>query len=242
MIKLSPPIITNLAQGDCRKICSFTTKSDIFGELNTTTRIYNDGHNRLISEIRTAFGIKRRLGHEIFKVDNEARSMFGSYIDVEPEYRKRNFRFGEILRLSSLITMIENGIKKFDIFSKDSAVYFHSKYCFRPQIVGFDDRNKILHSIVQNTAGQKEFEEIFAQASGITAKIQTNPPADVQRELVKETSRLTAEYIQKVQALGAQKYHPFESGMDMVLTEDSLVENRTFLNNLFHKHGIDYNI
>ena len=235
------PIINPLCNGDSRIVNTLHTHNDILGELITDTRIYNDGYNRLISEIRNLRG--KRVAHEIFSIDKERSSMYGYYLEVEPEYRSsymKGFRFGEIMRLSSLITMIENNIQQLEILSKNTAVYFHSKYKFVPCITGFDDRNNILKSIIQN--GGSFVEDLIKRAAELLAKIKQNPPAAEQREMVQQTNILAKNYIARVLEQQEQKTHPFIGAIDMKLTAENIIENKDFFNALFKRHGINYSI
>lgn len=235
---LIKPALRPVTNNDSRIVNTLHTHNEILGDLVTDTRIYNDGHNRLISEIKNKMG--KRLGHEIYSLDTERHTMNGYYIEVEPEYRQRNYNFGEILRLSSIITMLENKVKQFDILSKNTAVYFHSKYKFIPNVIGFDDRNNILKSIIQN--GGNFVEDITKQAAEFLERISQTPPAAEQRELVQKTNILAKDYIARVIEKQEQKKHPFIGAMDMKLTAESVIENKNFFNELFKKHGIDYSI
>ena len=76
--------------------------------------------------------------------------MTGQYIEVLPEYRQHNYFFGELLRLASIIELLENKLKQIEIYSKNTAVYFHSKYKFKPAIKNFNERDKVLESIIEN--------------------------------------------------------------------------------------------
>ncbi len=238
MIKINP-LIKNIAPDDLRQVCSFTTRNDRLGELTTSTRIYNDGFNRLITEIRNPMG--KRLGHEIFSIDKEHQTMYGFYIEVEPEYRSsymKGYRFGEIMRLSSIITMLENNIRQFDILSKNTAVYFHSRYKFIPNIIGFDDRNNMLKSIVQN--GGDFVIDLTKRAIELLERISKNPQATEQRAMVGETNTIAKDYIARVLEKHEEKKHPFIGTVDMQLTAENITENRDFFNTLFQRHGIDY--
>ena len=68
------------------------------------------------------------LGKEVIKLNEDNFNSVGLSIRVIPKYQQQGFRFGEILRLSSIMMIIENKIKNFEIFSKGTAVYFHTKY------------------------------------------------------------------------------------------------------------------
>lgn len=144
------------------------------------------------------------------------------------------------MRLSSIIAMLENNINQFDILSKDTAVYFHSKYKFIPNVKAFESRNNILRSIVQNS--ENFVNDLTKQAIELLERISQNPPAEEQRAMVRETNTIAKDYITKVLERKEQKNHPFIGAVDMKLTAESVIENKDFFNALFQKHGIDYSI
>ncbi len=55
-----------------------------------------------------------------------------------------------MLRLASIMEIIENKSPFIYIFSKDTAVYFHGKYKFEPAIKAFKERNAALETIIQD--------------------------------------------------------------------------------------------
>ncbi len=241
MLPVTPlikPILKTASVSDSRIVNTLHTNNKILGDLVTDTRIYNDGHNRLISEIKNRMG--KRLGHEIFALDTERRVMSGYYIEVEPEYRRKNYGFGELLRLSSIITMLENKMTQFEILSKNTAVYFHSKYKFSPSVIGFDDRDNILKSILKNCPNP--LDEITKRAIGFVERLKVNPTNEEKRTITRETNILAQDYINRVLSQNVQKENPFIGAMDMKLTAEKIFENKDFFNNLFKKHGIDYEI
>ena len=104
--------------------------------------------NNFVTALYNSSG--KKLGHEIFSLNSSLKEIFEFFLTVEDEYQKR-FRIGEQLRLSSIIAMLENGIKKINLYSKDTAIYYHSKYKFKPDIVGFSDRDAVLKNIASDS-------------------------------------------------------------------------------------------
>lgn len=236
------PIIKNIAQGDNNRLVNkFTINNKTLGELTVDNRIHDDGYNKLIAEIKNSNG--EELGHEIYSIEDYNKSMFGYFITIKQDYRNspsKNFRFGEILRLSSIISMIENQLKNFGIHSKDSAIYFHSKYKFIPNITEFYQRDMTLKTIANDK--NKNFEDFSKQAAEYLKILFQKLSGEEKRNMCKKTSLLAKEYIEQVLKNGEEKYHPFDIGIDMVLPYDTLLKNKEFFNSLFQKHGIDYNI
>lgn len=238
MIKLTPPKITAYLAGDSRRLCNLSSYNDVFGDLTLTTSKYEDGYDRFMTLINNKCG--KSLGYEIFSLDRSKKYMFGYYMRVEPEYQKK-FGFGELLRLSSIIEMLENNIPKIKIYSKDTAIYFHSRYKFQPEIVPFSERDEALKSIINNPA--EGFENIVNTAKELYLKIKNATSGEEERKFCKDANIIVKDYIQQVlKTKDSYKSHPFKSGMSMELTKDSVIENRALFNTLFKKHGIDYNI
>lgn len=237
-MQLVKPILKTLTPTDSRIVNTLHTHHKIFGDFVTDTQVYKSGYNQLISEIKNKCG--KPLGHEIFSIDNEHKTMFGFTIEVEPEYHQKGFKLGELMRLSSIITMFENNIKQLDILSKDTAIYFHSKYKFQPNITAFHFRDNILKSIIENS--KKPFDEITQRAVELVERLKQKPPGEEQRAITRETNSLAKSYIEKVISNNTQKENPINSPMDMKLTMETITGNKDFFNELFQKHGIDYEI
>jgi|InofroStandDraft_1065614.scaffolds.fasta_scaffold00014_247 hypothetical protein len=235
---LVKPILKTITPTDSRIVNTLHTRHEIFGNLVTDTKIHYDGYNRLISEIKNPFG--KTLGHEIFSIDNDNKTMTGYFIETLPEYRKKGFRLGELLRLSSIITMLENKIKQLDIVSKDTAIYFHSKYKFQPSTTAFATRDNILKNIIQNS--KNPLDEIIQNAIEFIEKLKQKPSAEEQRAITRETNKLAKTYIDRVMAQQSQKENMFDCAIHMKLTSENIIENKDFFNALFKQHGIDYEI
>lgn len=139
--------------------------------------------------------------------------------------------------------MHKNNCPSIKIYSKHTAVFFHSKYKFIPCNRAFADRNRILESMANDF--YPEFDDLVQKAKEmlkIAKETKDNP--EKQRALCVEANNLTREYINR--AIQKEKEpeikHPFNYGMDMILTRENVEKNKDFYNNLFEKHGIDYEI
>ncbi len=237
---IKPTITTSFI--DNRKLCSFDIRHRALGLLNINSKmVYNQGFKRLFIELTDN---KELLGKEELSLNDDNGKMIGLGISVMNKYRdngeKPGYRLGEILRLASIIEMRENKKNHFKIYSKNSAVYFHSKYKFSPNITSFDERDAALSSIIANdTTSTSDLTEL---AVDIKKRLHKNNSQDAQIEINKITNVLVKTYIDRVLSLGKDvfKLHPFSKGFDMILTRKILTQNRDFYNNLFKKHGIDY--
>ena len=239
---IKPKITTSTI--DKRKLCSFITNNPALGCITTTSRMdYNNGFKRLLIELKNKQN--KILGFEELVLNSGTSEMTGLSIWVEPEYRKKGtkgFQFGEILRLASIINMLENNKKIFKIFSKNTAIYFHSKYKFEPNITNFQERNYALETITDENS--PEFKDLAEYAKILLHKSNTDSNPANQRKLCFPANKITKEYIRRVEHMGKDEYkqHPFNRGMDMLLTYDEIMRNKAFFNQLFKKHNIDYTI
>ena len=163
---LIPPIkptITTLA--DSKKLCSFRILSNKAGELDLTVQPKLFGYNCFISELKNRFN--KLLGFEEFTLFNGTQNIDVFFIRVNNEYQRSRYNFGEILRLSSIIEILENKVKNFNIVSKDSAIYFHSKYKFKPNISSFKERDMLLKTVANN----EQFADLREKAVALQSKI-----------------------------------------------------------------------
>jgi len=235
------PVYTVFRPENPRRMCSFIVPANTAGELSVAVKDDATGTGyRFITEVTNRFG--KLLGWEQYTMHKGSDKATGLLITVEPEYRRKSYRLGEILRLTSIIEILENKIKSFEIQSKGSAVYFHSKYKFIPNIKKFFDRDKTLEAIIKNGNANAGFENFARQAKGILSQSKAVVNPEIQRKLCVVTNNLAAAYIQKVLRISPQEYkkHPFDYGMEMVLTLKNIKSNSEFFNKLFQNHGIDY--
>lgn len=239
-LQLIKPTIERYKTHDERLICSLKSHNDLIGDLSVVTQKLDDGRDCFLTEAKNRLG--KRLGSELFSMPREGVKASGLNICVEPEYRKKSFRLGELLRLSSIIEIMENkNVKFFEIFSKNSAIYFHSKYKFKPDIVSFSQRDEALATIAADS--HKDFSEVSEKAKYLIDKVNKSKTASEQRDLCKETNTVIDEYITRaLNSNEGYKEHTFDKGFNMSLSKEDIIENRDFYNPLFKRHGIDYEI
>lgn len=226
-----------------QKIPQIRVQNKYLGELFTESRRGSVDRTLITTELKNRQN--KVLGEEIFSLDTDTQTGAGLLIQTGAEYRQKScYKFGEILRLSSIMALLENKIKTFEIFSKDIAIYFHSKYKFEPAIKSFSERDRALQSIVMNShKNGGEYAQFAKEAEELLKKIESEPEASKQREFCIQANALIKRYIQQVLATKNEyKKHPFDIGMRMLLTEKNILENKNFFNDLFKRHGIDYTI
>lgn len=197
---------------------------DIFVKIN-----HREGHNNFQIDVENRLG--KNLGCEVISIDNDkSKKIEGFSIKVEDEYQRKNFRLGELLRLASIMEMIENNSSQIKIYSKNSAIYFHSKYKFEPLMFDINERKNALESISKDKS--QKFQDLVEKAKTLSKKLPRQ-----------ETKDLINEYISRaLKEEKPEKFHKFEKGMTMVLTREQVLKHKEFFNRLYEKHGIDYKI
>ena len=209
------------------------------GEVYTETIINKDFPNRMITFLKDKYD--RTLGLEEINLEQGLSTSAGLTIEAMQEFRNKGLGIGEMLRLTSIIAILENKIKEFFIYSKNTAIYFHSKYKFQPAIDTFSHRDFILENIIKNC--KNKYENIKEDAQILLERAREEKKPESQRELCKETNELLKKYFNKIKEnKDEQKSHPFDIGFRMVLTEDEIIKNKDFFNNLFKKYNVNYKI
>ena len=221
------PIISSFENANTRKICSLNIDTPLLKNLSATVKCSSYSGYQFITEIKNAYN--KVLGFESFAMYQDNSTIDGLYIQVEPEYR-RQYHLGEMLRLISIIEMIENKIKALNIYSKNTA------------ILKFEERNRFLEHIASSKNGNAEAERTFAKE--LLQKTNQAKTSSEQIALYNPANSVIKSYIRKILSAGKEEYkkYPFPIGMDMCLTNENLIENRAYFNELFAKHNIDYQI
>ena len=224
------------------KVRPLKAMNKIFGELNTVSRVSVFNPNEITTELKNKLG--KVLGRETFYLEDSSKKSTGCLISVEPEYRKKGYGLGEILRLSSIIMMLENCVKNFEIYSKNSAIFFHALYKFEPNISQFKERDEVLESVITNCKNNgSKYDQIREEAEALLEEAHEDKTPERQRELCVHTNALLSRYINKIlETKNEYLSHPFKTGIFMKLTDKSIKENKEFFNDLLEKHQIDYRI
>jgi len=231
------PFMQSISTNDGRKRCSFSVVNENLGQLDVSVREYNLDQNRFKTEVFDSE--KHLLGYDCFDMP-VAKPMFDYDITTYPAYRGNGL--GEVMRLTSIAQMVENNVDEIDLHSKPTAIYFHAKYGFEPNIKMFSQRMSSLESITNNGL---EDGDVFARgANNIIEQISSVTDCTFQqnREFTMKTNELLKAFIKKVLAVGGQDKASFSYGIDMKLTRETVFEKAEFLNGLFKKHGIMFKI
>lgn len=246
-IKLSKPVwhkCKNIETFDVFE--PFDVKNQVLEKLNVSieSRLNIAGKYRIMVKNMQ----KKELGDEVFTLQNKGQTICGNRITVEDEYRatlkRPKYNIGELLRLISVMTMKKNNIDSIKIYSAKSAVYFHSKYKFEPNIKDHYELKEALETLIDDNA--PAFKDLSQKAKELYAKFPRscwiiNPNKNI--NLPKEVNQLVKEYITRALEEGQNgKGHEFKKGIDMILSKEKIQQESHFFNKLYEKHGIDYKL
>lgn len=235
--QFAKPKITELSYSK-KKLCSFSTYNKKLHKLITKTEKYQDENDMFVTTLETKSG--KFLGKDVFSIPTAPNPMFDYNILAHPQFRNKNFNIGEILRLSSIIELIENNLPQINLCSKDTSIYFHAKYKFEPNITQFTETSRALESIINNPSNNVEM--LISKAKTLIQKFNNSTSPEEKRAIRTSANILIKDYIETVLAKNNYKQHPFNYTMDMKLTIEKIKENKHFFNALFRKHKINYQI
>lgn len=193
-------------------------------------------------EIRILNHSGKTLAYDNFVISLPTSRIEDFFMRVNHDLCQTGARLGETLRLASIIELIGNNLDKIKLYSKDTAVLFHSKYGFEPKIKSFDERNMLLKKL--SKLNSPEYKDLNEQAKDLIKRIDLDAIyPEKQRMYCVEASFLGKDYIEKLLKNGTQgDSTPFLYGMNMELTRNKIIRNKEFYNDLYKKHGIDFQI
>ena len=212
---------------DRTKLCSFEVEHENLGPLKIQSEKIRKGRYAIRINTKSYPGI----ANESFCMTNN--DIYG--VSVKTSEPHRGQHLGEISSLATIITMLRNGLKEINLFSLDSAILFHSKYKFEPNITEARPAVVILKQIQCS-----KIEDFKTKAQKILVDFKENKNEE---ELCRATNKLMSEYIAKTQttAKSNPNFYRYMS-VDMQLTKENILKNKDFFNALFAKHDIDYKI
>ena len=222
---------------DERKAYSFSVENEQTGRIDINIKKYDVGLNGFKTEIFDSNN--KLLGYDLFDMSKDD-SIFEYDITVLPEHRGKGL--GELMHLTLFSQMIENNVNKIDLHSKPTAIYFHAKHGFEPNIKSFDQRQSSLETIAKNQLPNGDV--FISKAEKILKEI--GKPLSLtfedNQKYTLQTNALIKEFIAKVLSIDAQDKVKFKSGIDMKLMKDTLLERAEYFNSLFKKQGLPFKI
>lgn len=172
----------------------------------------------------------KKLGYHDYKLLVNCGFLEGDYIEVDKHVRNKGI--GEVLKLASLIEMKKNNLDKMTLYSLPEAIKFHAKFGFVPDINSTAPIPLILSEIKETNL----FKDLSAQASGLLDSISAE---FINYNNLEKVNNFLTQYINRCIS---ENKPVFNKKICMVLTKDRINSNADFYNNLFEKHGINFNV
>ena len=172
----------------------------------------------------------KEVASEIYQKGDQF--LFGFEIKSLQEYRHKGFRLGEILRLFSIMELIQEGLKSINIISRPSAVIFHNKYKFQSDLFTKDAAKMVMNQISRDNL-DKELESVNKKAANCISSfdiLQANEILDEYLSIIADKNLSPKSHILNC------------GGIPMKLTLENINKNSEFFNTLFKKHKIDFTV
>lgn len=157
--------------------------------------------------------------------------------NMETDESNRGNGLGTCMHLTNIIEMMENNIERIELIAAPSAIPFHTKCGFKPNIKLDNEYSlKNFKTIAyDNTPELLEFSEEAKQL----LKTRLNP--SLKNKLANKILLNYTKAAIKIMSTEEQKYI-FPHCIDMTLTRKEVLRNKDFYNKLFDKYYIDYKI
>lgn len=172
----------------------------------------------------------KEVASEIYQKKNNL--FLGLEMKSLPEYRQKGYRFGEILRLFSIVELIQEGLDAINIISRPSAAIFHKKYKFQSDLFMKDAAKMVMNQISRDNL-DKELEPVNKKAKNCIFGfnlLQANEILDEYLSIIADKNLSSKAHILNC------------GGIPMKLTLENINKNSDFFNTLFKKHKIDFKI
>lgn len=191
-------------------------------------------------------------GRKSFRIDGTSggymlfhtgdNTLYGDYIKVPEPMQRRGL--GTVLHLTKIIEMMENDFSTIKIQSMNTAVLFHAKFGFRPDIKDFKEAQNALIAVSRTGFLSEDLIDVASQA------YEQTPFAD-EKEYIERANKIFDKFLKICSAskeIDPDDIYfpddPFDQNFmyNMKLTRQDVINNKDFYNNLFKKYKIDYQI
>lgn len=190
------------------------------------------------------------VGYNTFSISKENLVLNGNSMQVNKELQKK-YGYGEVLRLASIIDLLENSLDKISIYALTEAIPFHHKYKFKPNIpLRKDEIEELLIKISRqrneklqphSQTAKKILNELIYCNFGMSNSKYANLTEKINllvSNYLKATEKNNLNWESSISMSGVS----FRTDIDMDLDRNSIYENKDFFNEKFLAHGIDYKI
>jgi len=215
---------------DSKKLCSFEVNHPKYDQVSVATS--KQKSNKYAIEVSSQDRLN--LSKEDFYIYPQNQELYGNSIKTYARYRQQSL--GEMVRMASIINMLQNGLNKIKLFSLGDAVIFHHKYKFEPNITERSEAIRVLEQIMQS-----KFKEYHDPAQIILIK-STNQSGNYS-EFIETTNKFTKQFLDDIITNKRYDNKTFQYWtLDMILTKENILGNKEFFNNILKKHNIEYTI
>lgn len=177
------------------------------------------------------------MGKYSYILDASKKEINYGYIRTSEAFRHKGI--AEIMRLSGIMEIKENGLSALEILAVPSAIPFHSKYKFKSDVKDKYKALSVLDSIAKNTAVDKKYNRAANKYIKNLKKLGFVPILNP--KCAKSVNKFIDKFIDANKD-NWDKANNFMDGLPMVLTKEQIQKNSKFFNKLFKKHGIDYTV
>lgn len=214
--------------------CTFRPKNEKIQDCDYFVRIEN-GYTDTDFSIKIDDDDFNGIGSSTLTLKDDT-TLYNGNIDVISQ-RKKYRGAGSVMKLGEVITMLENNIEKIELYSLGQAVYFHSKFKFRPALTSIEDLKTYITDDILSKRSDNRFKEVCDLAQEWLNKPESE-------NSLEEGNSILYKYLQTVNEFKLNKNPVYEiiPGFDMVLTRKNILDDKDYFNSLFKKFGIDYQI
>lgn len=157
--------------------------------------------------------------------------------NMETETEARGNGLGTCMHLTNIIHLMENNVSRIELLAAPSAIPFHIKCGFKPQITLDNEYSlKNIRTIANDTT--PELAE-YAQDAKELLKTRLSPA--LKNKLANKILLGYTKKAIKIMDTEDQKAL-FPHSIDMYLTKKDVIRNKNFYNKLFNKYNVDYQI
>ncbi len=178
----------------------------------------------------------REIGKSSITINDE-KTLYNDNIEVFKQ-RQKHSGAGTLMKLGEIITMLENNIEEIKLYSLGQAVYFHSKFKFKPAITDIEE----LKDYIKLDVLPRNCDERFKTVCDAAKKWLDNEKQS--ENYIEDGNNILYEYLQTVNKykLNLDEEYSIMPGFNMILTRDNVLKNKQYFNGLFNRFGIDYQI
>ena len=175
------------------------------------------------------------MGKYEYSMNLASKKIGLGYIETSSKHRGKGI--GEIMRLASIMELKENKMNAIELESLPSAVPFHAKYKFKPNL----ESSEVAMLVLKQIKHISKVDDAFIKQADILLKsLKKDKSSNMSEENAKKVNDFVETYI-RTYGFDWENFK-FKAYLPMVLTSERIEQSSKFFNELFKKHGIDYQV